>query len=216
MSPDETNLDLEKIQEMINVFKNVQKYEKKIIYKMSGAIQLTFAILLLTAGAVDFVISYFIYWPNILTFVFWMIISSTGWFISHILTKNFTQLRIALSLEPFEKEKKHGISFLKLMYALGFIISIAILVILPGYDTRILYIYMTWPTVIGIGVILNSLYSKTEKISKTSLISGTILVIVGLSLVLVPVYMLGLAIGFAFFLVFLFNGLSCYLMSRKQ
>lgn len=215
MSPDETNFDLDKIQEMINVFKNVQKYEKKIIYKMSGSIHLTFAVLLLTAGAVDFVISYFIYWPNILTFVFWMIISSIGMFISYIFTKNFTQLRIALSLEPFEKEKKQGISFLKLMHALGFIISIAILTILPSSNTRILYIYMTWPIVIGIGTILDSLYRKIEKINKVSLICGLILITVGWSLVLIPVYMLGLAIGFAFFLVFLFNGISYYLMSRK-
>ena len=89
MSPDETNFDISKIQEMINVFNNIQKYEKKIIYRMKGAIDLMFGILLLTAGAVDFVISYFIYWPNILTFVFWMMISSIGWFITHIFTKNF-------------------------------------------------------------------------------------------------------------------------------
>jgi len=216
MSPDETNFDISKIQEMINVFNNIQKYEKKIIYRMKGAIDLMFGILLLTAGAVDFVISYFIYWPNILTFVFWMMISSIGWFITHIFTKNFTQLRITLSLEPLEREKKQGISFLKLMYVLGFIISIVLLVISSSSDLGILFIYMTWPIVIGIGTALDSLHQKIEKINKVSLIGGLILIITGWSLFLIPVYMLGLAIGFAFFLVFLFNGISYYLMSYKQ
>ena len=198
-------MDNEQIREFVEIFRNVQEFERKIVSKLWGSILMVFGVLLLNAGFVDYTISFYTQGKPLILFFFWMLAVASGWFFAYIHTNTFGQLKEILHIK-----QKGSPKAIILANIFAFIVSIAIL-LSHAHEFLLGMVYAVWPGSLGIAIIISKIFGPISEHKYPVFIMGCILILTSTAIFFVSSYLYGLILGIGFGTAFVVYGALLYI-----